>query len=87
MSRLRRILHATDFSPASRSGFARAMSITGAALSFAPRNPELLAQLAREQLLADRVEGHPGDLVYPDLVIVGMAVVARRLCAAKESVI
>ena len=30
MSRLRRILHATDFSPASRAGFARAISMAKA---------------------------------------------------------
>jgi nucleotide-binding universal stress UspA family protein len=61
MSRLRRILHATDFSPASRAGFARAMSIAKAdrAQLF------LIHVLTPQAALA--VNGYMSPQIYDDL--------------------
>jgi tetratricopeptide (TPR) repeat protein len=45
--------------------FEFAMAFTNEALAFAPRNPELLAQRVREQLLADRVDDAKQTLALP----------------------
>lgn len=63
--------------------FARAMAITDEALNFAPRNPELLAQLVREQLLADQVEAAKKTLARPRdgetaAIVVASGETARR---------
>jgi nucleotide-binding universal stress UspA family protein len=61
MSRLRRILHATDFSPASRAGFARAMS-----MAKADRAELLLVHvLAPQAALAGN--GYMSPQIYDDL--------------------
>lgn len=61
MSRLRRILHATDFSPASRAGFARAM-----AMAKADRAQLVLVHVLTPQAgLA--VNGYMSPRIYDDL--------------------
>jgi nucleotide-binding universal stress UspA family protein len=61
MSRLRRILHATDFSPASRAGFARAMS-----MAKADRAQLVLVHVLTPQAgLA--VNGYMSPQIYDDL--------------------
>jgi nucleotide-binding universal stress UspA family protein len=61
MSRLRRILHATDFSPASRSGFARAMS-----MAKADRAQLFLVHVLTPQA-ALAVNGYMSPQIYDDL--------------------
>jgi nucleotide-binding universal stress UspA family protein len=61
MSRLRRILHATDFSPASRAGFARAMS-----MAKADRAELLLVHVLTPQA-ALAVNGYMSPQMYDDL--------------------
>lgn len=63
--------------------FQQAIAITREALAFAPRDPELLAQLAREQLLADDVEGAKKTVAQPREaetagILVAAGEVARR---------
>lgn len=45
--------------------FGHAMAITNEALAFSPRDPELLAQLAREQLLDDQVDAAKRTIALP----------------------
>jgi len=61
MSRLRRILHATDFSPASRAGFARAMS-----MAKADRAQLVLVHVLTPQA-ALAVNGYMSPQIYDDL--------------------
>ena len=61
MSRLRRILHATDFSPASRAGFARAM-----AMAKADRAQLVLVHVLTPQA-ALAVNGYMSPRIYDDL--------------------
>ncbi len=61
MSRLRRILHATDFSPASRAGFARAM-----AMAKADRAQLVLVHVLTPQA-ALTVNGYMSPRIYDDL--------------------
>ncbi len=61
MSRLRRILHATDFSPASRAGFARAIS-----MAKADRAELLLVHVLTPQA-ALAGNGYMSPQIYDDL--------------------
>ena len=61
MSRLRRILHATDFSPASRAGFARAI-----AMAKAHRAQLVLVHVLTPQA-ALAVNGYMSPRIYDDL--------------------
>jgi nucleotide-binding universal stress UspA family protein len=61
MSRLRRILHATDFSPASRAGFVRAM-----AMAKADRAQLVLVHVLTPQA-ALAVNGYISPRIYDDL--------------------
>lgn len=61
MSRLRRILHATDFSPASRAGFARAI-----AMAKADRAQLVLVHVLTPQA-ALAVNGYLSPQIYDDL--------------------